>query len=63
MHSPAGKKRGGAEAANLGGPLVMQVVSHMKKIFVPGTPNIVLKTKGHEPILIKYASPPCFIMT
>jgi len=26
LHSPDGKKRGGAEAAKLGGPLVMQVV-------------------------------------
>ena len=25
-HSPDGKKRGGADSANLGGPLVMQVV-------------------------------------
>jgi hypothetical protein len=25
-HSPDGKKRGGADAASLGGPLVMQVV-------------------------------------
>jgi len=27
LHSPDGKKRGGADAASLGGPLVMQVVS------------------------------------
>ena len=26
LHSPDGKKRGGADAASLGGPLVMQVV-------------------------------------
>jgi hypothetical protein len=26
LHSPDGKKRGGADAASFGGPLVMQVV-------------------------------------
>jgi hypothetical protein len=26
LHSPDGKKRGGAEEASLGGPLVMQVM-------------------------------------
>jgi hypothetical protein len=26
LHSPDGKKRGGADATSLGGPLVMQVV-------------------------------------
>jgi hypothetical protein len=31
-HSPDGKKRGGADAASLGGPLVMQVVSALKII-------------------------------
>ena len=28
MHSPDGKRRGGADAASMGGPLVMQVVMH-----------------------------------
>lgn len=32
MHSPDGKKRGGADAASLGGPLVMQVVLREKNM-------------------------------
>jgi len=31
LHSPDGKKRGGAVAASLGGPLVMQVVEPVEK--------------------------------
>jgi len=33
LHSPDGKKRGGADAVGLGGPLVMQVV-HLKMYII-----------------------------
>jgi len=53
LHSPDGKKRGGADAATLGGPLVMQVVGCMNDMNAEEARNLLQSLAGTEdPVIL-----------